>query len=78
MSGWAQRDAEEKEDAYYEDERSREQRQLKGEEALKVLREVQAWLKDERMGTWPYMEGTGFYEDKNRILERVEQVLKEA
>ena len=73
MSGWAQRDAEEKEDA---DERMR-WRLTNAEEALKVLREVQEWLKDERMGTWPYMEGTGFYEDKGRILERIEQVLKE-
>lgn len=32
-------------------------------EAVGLLREVLAWLEDKRIGTWPYMEGEGFWND---------------
>jgi hypothetical protein len=32
--------------------------------ARALLRGLRDWLADEKLNTWPYMEGPGFYDDK--------------
>ena len=35
------------------------------------------WLKDERLNTWPYMEGSQFYTDRDKQVKALEAALAE-
>jgi hypothetical protein len=43
-----------------------------------LLRDIQKWFNDKRMGTYQYMEGSGFYEDKGVMDERITDLLGDA
>jgi hypothetical protein len=45
-------------------------------EALRsLLKEAREWLADPSLGTWPYMEGGGFYSDKSKWIARIDDAL---
>jgi hypothetical protein len=43
-----------------------------------LLRDIQKWFSDKRMGTYQYMEGSDFYEDKSVLNDRITDVLGDA
>jgi hypothetical protein len=43
-----------------------------------LLRDIQKWFNDKRMGTYQYMEGSDFYEDKDVMNDRITDVLGDA
>jgi len=51
--------------------------ELKIERFETVLREIKNFLINPEWGTWPYMESTRVYDDKDRILNLVLDVLDE-
>ena len=40
-----------------------------------VLEGVRAWLRDERLNTYRYMEGAQFYEDKSTAIDDINEAL---
>lgn len=46
-------------------------------ELEKALRDVKQFLEDPRWGTYPYMEGTDVYEDKDEALTTIDSALME-
>jgi hypothetical protein len=50
--------------AYHREAEAREKAEAERDAARALLRGLRDWLADEKLNTWPYMEGPGFYDDK--------------
>lgn len=42
-----------------------------------LLREARGWLADDRLNTWPYIEGGDFHRDVDAWLKRIDAALAE-
>jgi len=42
---------------------------------VEAARATALWLQDERLDTWPYMEGQGFYIDRDAHLATLQSAL---
>ena len=47
-------------------------------ELVWMLKEVHAFLTNERIGTWQYMESSQFYSDAAKVAKQIAEVLAKA
>lgn len=57
--------------------RSADHENLVGE-LVTMLKETHAFLTDERIGSWRYMEGGQFYSDTSAIAQKIDAVIAKA
>jgi hypothetical protein len=57
--------------------RSADHENLVGE-LVAMLKETHAFLTDERIGTWQYMEGSQFYSDTSAVAKKIDAVIAKA